>query len=67
MNIKSIVADALNNSITILSLGNIMLIFMITLHLLQGLQLIVQISSNFIYNDYRLFRFWISYKCDISF
>jgi len=68
MNIKSmLVARVLNNSITILSLGNTMLIFMITLHLLQGLQLIVQINSNFISNDYHLIRFWISYKCDISF
>jgi len=58
MNIKSmLVARVLNNSITILSLGNTMLIFMITLHLLQGLQLIVQINSNFISNDYHLIRF----------
>ena len=58
MNIKSmLVARVLNNSITILLLGNTMLIFMITLHLLQGLQLIVQINSNFISNDYHLIRF----------
>jgi len=58
MNIKSmLVARVLNNSITILSLGNTILIFMITLHLLQGLQLIVQINSNFISNDYHLIRF----------